>query len=484
MKKTFLILINDALNMAKHHLTLGTQLKNDGHEVIYAIADYYAIFADTLDFSDEKTYIFSDFFKKNYYSDIDIPDKYKSININKLFFPDFDRMIVHYRMKPFRQTYYEKLMTNLFLFFDSIYSNHKIDICLYEAISNSFAYTAYQVSKVNNVVYCGYAGSRLKGRFELYTEEYGEIELFNNEFYNLDLHKINEKELKEIDNYLTLFTTNKNVPSYHPRNTRLDWNYSLFKKYFNKERIKLIIGIVKLYCLKGNTIKYAYQMRFPIKTSLISFIKQILKYVKIPMSKQYFDKMCKEDKYVLYPLHFKPESSVSVLAMHYSDDISVIKNIAFNLPFGTKLYVKEHFVNYGRPPLGFYKSIKEIPNVKLISCEENIKKIIENSQAIITLTSTVGFEALMMNKPVIVFGEVFYQCHPNCIKLNSYGELFNILNKEIKLNMDVQTNRKFIAAYRNITFKGNIDYSVLKDNDFVQGFKMALYKRYNINSTC
>ena len=55
-------------------------------------------------------------------------------------------------------------------------------------------------------------------------------------------------------------------------------------------------------------------------------------------------------KIYLFPLQLKPESSTSVLARYYCDDLSVIKNIAFNIPFGCKLYVKEHFVNYGKYP--------------------------------------------------------------------------------------------------------------------------------------
>jgi capsule polysaccharide export protein KpsC/LpsZ len=188
-----------------------------------------------------------------------------------------------------------------------------------------------------------------------------------------------------------------------------------------------------------------------------------------------------QDDFVLFPIHFKPEASTSVYARHYCDDIAVIRNIAFNLPFKMKLYVKEHFVNYGRASVQFYKALKQIPNVRLISCEENIKDLIKNCKAVITLTSTVGFEALLMNKLVLVFGEIFYQCHPNCYKIKNYEDLFDLLQNNSLLKKNPEINRKFIAAYRKMTFEGNIYYQLSDENNFVERFKAALYKKYEIS---
>jgi hypothetical protein len=481
MQHTFLILINNAPDMGKYHLALGNELKKDGHTVVYAIADYHSIYTEEMKIHGEITYIFSDFFRENYAIKKTLPDKYKSLNINKLFFSDYDREFVHYKMKPFKSDYYENLMTCLILFFEQIYNTHKFDFCLYESVSNSFAHTAFMVSQINNAIYCGYAGSRLKGRFELYNEEYGSLETFKHEFNNLELKNLSDEELNEVNNYLKQYETDSNVPSYHPRNTPLDWNYSTIKRYCNIKKIKLIINKAKYIYKQRSNIKYSYQIKNPIKRPFLSFVRQLSKPLKVKIIRKYFDKINEQDNYVLYPLHFKPEASTSVCARHYCDDIAVIKNIAFNLPFMTKLYVKEHFVNYGRLPVRFYKEIKKIPNVKLIACEENIKNLIQKSQCVITLTSTVGFEALLMNKPVIVLGEVFYQCHPNCYKIKDYEDIFNLLKKTASVNTNKQINQKFIAAYKKITFEGNINYQLFEQNDFVTKYKAALYERYHIS---
>src|SRR5690606_36008536 len=114
------------------------------------------------------------------------------------------------------------------------------------------------------------------------------------------------------------------------------------------------------------------------------------------------------EKYILYPLHYHPEASTSVLAGTYLDELAVIKNISFSLPHGVKLYVKDHVSAYGYPSLEFYEKLKNLPNVRLLSPFENTKILIARSCAVITLTSTVGYEALLMGKRVFLYGRVFY----------------------------------------------------------------------------
>jgi hypothetical protein len=486
MQKTFLILITDFEKIGVRHMALGTALKKDGHKVIYALASYLAIiYMKKIDLSTETVYIFSEYFKKHYHENRIIPSKYKNININKMFFSEYDRL-VHLEYKPLTNEYYTKLMTNLILFFDEIYDKHRYDFCLYEAVSNSFAYPAFYVTQLSNAIYCGYVGSRLggnlKGRFELWTEEYGAITEFSEKFTGIDLQLVNPEELNEINNYLKLYQTNENIPSYHNRKTTYDWkNQSLIKVYFNKKRLDMIFAKVAFIFSSHNTAKYSHLNRNLLRNGLLGLTKYIKRVIKFNSAKKYFDKINYEDDFVLYPLQFKPEASTSVLARSYCNDLAVIENIAFNLPFNIKLYVKEHFVNYGRPPIKFYKDLKKIPNVKLIFCDENTKVLIQKSIAVIVLTSTVGFEALLMNKPTILLGNVFYQCHPNCYKVNSYEEIFELINNGLVVDSDPEINQRFILAYKNITYEGDTSYYFDEKDEFPDKFKIALYKKYNIS---
>lgn len=455
-----LILVNNAIRMGEFHSTIGKKLEIRQNKVYYALTDRLMMYTENVDFGNAKNvFVFSEFFKEHYKDEIIIEQKYRNLNLNKWIYSDYDRNIKFLGTKYWGDDYNDKLKKNLLLFFDYIITSFNIDICIYESISNSFAYAAYEVLKANKGIYIGYGACRMPNRFGLYTEEFGEVEKFKLAFDSVDLEKIEEEELKEIDEYINSFKATQSN-SYHPRNTALDWNYSFLKRYFNKEKFIHLKGAIKYILKEKKLVYYTYQCGNPLYQNIKSFGLQLKKQVRIRTLKRYFDNPDFRERYYLYPQHFKPEASTSVCAAKYCSDLTNIENIAFSLPEGCKLYVKEHFVNYGRMPSSYYEQLKQIPNVKLIGCEENTKELIRHSLGVITLTSTVGFEALMMGKKVYIYGNVFYKCHPNCTTLNSFNDLFNILSEKEDCSDSLDVNRRFIKAYKTISFPGFISYNI------------------------
>ena len=120
-----------------------------------------------------------------------------------------------------------------------------------------------------------------------------------------------------------------------------------------------------------------------------------------------YDELIDEDS-VYYPLHFEPEIVTMLYSPVYNDQLWVIKQVAKSLPVGFTLYTKEHLAMFGFRTRAFYKELKKIPNLKLISPQVSSFTLIKKAKLIVTLTSTVGWEALLLKKPVITFGEIFY----------------------------------------------------------------------------
>ena len=129
--------------------------------------------------------------------------------------------------------------------------------------------------------------------------------------------------------------------------------------------------------------------------------------MKLPALNRMYDPVVQSDVFLLYPLHFHPESSTSILAGAYLNEYEVIRNIAFNLPQGITLYVKDHMAACGFQQLAFYRKLKDLPNVRLISYTADAKQLIRKSVGVITLTSTVGYEALLLGKRVFLFAPFF-----------------------------------------------------------------------------
>lgn len=125
-----------------------------------------------------------------------------------------------------------------------------------------------------------------------------------------------------------------------------------------------------------------------------------------------FEQPATGERYVVYPIHFQPEASTLVQAPYYLDQISLIADIAKSLPAGHRLYVKEHLSNRGRRPLSFYRSIKDIFGVRLLGPDVDGWELIRRASAVAVITGTMGWEALLFGRPVITFGEAFFNVVP------------------------------------------------------------------------
>lgn len=156
----------------------------------------------------------------------------------------------------------------------------------------------------------------------------------------------------------------------------------------------------------------------------------------------FYDKIDLSEDYAFYPLHTEPELTTMLFAPYWTDQINLIKQIAKSLPLHFKLYVKDHPAMIGYRQRAYYHALKNIPNVKLVDPFLETFSIIKNAKIITTITGTVGWEAILLKKPVITFGHVFYnrlsmvkRCHdietlPNLIK--EQLENFNYQEREIE----------------------------------------------------
>ncbi|WP_423736760.1 hypothetical protein [Chitinophaga caseinilytica] len=454
---TFLILINNAPLMAPYHRALGEKLEKSGHKVLYAHSDNLPATTYGLTMDPARDYVFSEFFRDNF-NNTSIPEVYRDINLWGAFFSDYDRNIVHYDFKHNDYNYYYSLLANLVNFFDRIMKDHQIDAFIYENISNSFAHVCFEVARKNKVRFLGYCVSRLPNRFEIQEEVLNMVEKFATAYDNTSTENIPEELDAEIMAYISKY--DNVIPSYHSISHPLSYKYSLLKKYTNSNKVRMFLSALKFSVKKSSETDFNYQIFNPVRNYQKLMWRQIKRKVKGKIASRMFDKVDPDERFFLFPLQMKPESSTSVWAKHFVDEISLIKNIAFNLPYGTKLYVKEHFVNLGNLPLSVYRELKKIPNVKLIHPLEPNTPLLRSSIALITLTSTMGFEALVMGKTVVCFGDIFYKKHPRCINLREFDSLFQILsNIDKNEKTDLEITRRFVAAYYHSTYPGNINFA-------------------------
>jgi len=114
------------------------------------------------------------------------------------------------------------------------------------------------------------------------------------------------------------------------------------------------------------------------------------------------------EDFAYFQLHYEPELALLSYAPFWTDQIEVIRHISKSLPVHFKLYVREHRAMENFRPRAFYEELKKIPVVKLIAPEVDLFDIVEKAKLVTVITSTVGWEATLMGKPVITFGDVYF----------------------------------------------------------------------------
>ncbi|MFZ5467444.1 MAG: hypothetical protein ACOZAI_09315 [Pseudomonadota bacterium] len=426
---------------------LGKELTRRGHVVEWACESRIPIIKYDLTFEGKTTFL-TDFTKANHETNSSFVD------YGHIMFPNYDRDTELGLTRPGR--YNQESSKKILKYFDQIFMSSNPDFVIYENVSNSFAYAAYTAAKKHNKNYIGLIGSRIPGRFEIWPTPFGIQELIHREMSS-------EKKVCDplTENLIKSWIDEKRppIPDYM-KNNPFSYKTKYIKHYIDK--IKNDPKIIKklLNPIAREEGRYAIQSPPLIDATLARLKRNIRRKLTLTQLDKLFTHPQPGEKYLIYPLHYHPESSTSVLSPEFVDEDAVIKNLAFNLPDGIMLYIKDHPNAAGFKKLSYYKRLYNLPNVRLIHYKHSTKSLLENSEGVVTLTSTMGFEALLHEKPVYCLGEAFYTPHKMCIKLTHASELKKAHETFTKQRPSSsrfhEENKRFVKAYYIQTHEGQL----------------------------
>ena len=338
-----------------------------------------------------------------------------------------------------------KIMKLLISLFTKIFSENKPDILVNEEIAIFSSYLMFFFCEKNNCKYLGLANPRQIG-----DKKTALVNSYKNNFYQLDemyqIGDFNDSQLKIAEDFIDNFMDNELIPPY------------MLEGAFSKKKPKIRDVIKSLF-------KYIYHTLRPFqKSDYMRYyhpkldLKEASFYFKFLSQKNYYLAPDFSEKYYYFPLHYQPEASTLVAAPNYEKQQYAMDLLAKKIPIGTKLYIKEHFSVLGHREMTFYKSLKNYPNVRLISPLANSHQLIKNSEGVITLTGTAGWETVLYGKPVFVLGNVFYKSFKFTNIIDNINDLpFIIKNhktKNISENEYKKELIKYVAAYINSSKEG------------------------------
>jgi len=275
----------------------------------------------------------------------------------------------------------------------------------------------------------------------------------------------------------TFWSLNKNIQL---EDLDLD-NIANYIENEKKKRTLRIIGRIedyipktKLNYLKKGLKRLSFDMdeMLLLRKSALRYLRRLYRY---HLAKKYYTKPFDNEKFFYFPLHLPHESTMVAGCEHLQSQEFLIEILERNLPYGYKLYVKGHPAAQGWYPISMFKRISKLKNIRILNPKLSSYDLISKAAVVCTIFSSVGFEALMYQKPVITFGRPWYSGQGVTLDVNDFYELPIIMQKAISFKPDWnQILKVFATAYKSSYPPGVIE--CLKDKKSIPVFVDSLIK--------
>lgn len=167
---------------------------------------------------------------------------------------------------------------------------------------------------------------------------------------------------------------------------------------------------------------------------------------------------------VFFPLHFEPEAILNYFAEEYQNQVFTIESIARSIKIDQYLVVKEHPQQKGVLLDKRFRDLKnKMPNLIILPAEINSFDVIKKSDAIVTLTSTAAWEAVILGKPVFVLGKIFFDQCPGVTRIDNIVHFKNEIRKKSYSIPDKEAVLSFTAKMISKFQKGSPSFYAKED---------------------
>jgi hypothetical protein len=163
----------------------------------------------------------------------------------------------------------------------------------------------------------------------------------------------------------------------------------------------------------------------------------------------------RERPFLYFPLHVTDDYKIKRLIPHCVDQASLIEQVADALPQGYDLVLKEHPMSVGRNSLGLLRRLRRIPNARLLDPHTNSHDLMLRSAGVVVISSTVGLEALMYEKPVLTMGQPFYSGYGVTLDLDSFREVREKVPELLQFRPDREQILRFLQAGMRRCYEGS-----------------------------
>ncbi len=310
------------------------------------------------------------------------------------------------------------------------------------------SYLLYLVAKGRSVPYLGLKSTKIENFFTLSESIHEKHKHIYERYY---------KNLKQIAGYpmqerASMYLEKASRAPVKYEGCSIKINNGLFQNI--KRQLKSLDGTMRVTYRKFSNPIIANDIHIPPVWGTYLY-RNILKGIRglrsrrIMARRRYDISINTKDKFVFYPLNSEPEVSLLIYGRDHQNQIETIRRLSQSIPLNWKLVIKEHPRDISYRTADYYRHLLEIPNVYFADPDISPFYLIQASQAVALVSGSVGLEAVIVGKPVIILGNVFYDILPETMvkKISSLSEFSNALNDLLKnYRKDDTAIRAFIAA--------------------------------------
>ena len=168
--------------------------------------------------------------------------------------------------------------------------------------------------------------------------------------------------------------------------------------------------------------------------------------VRARAARPFYDDLAAVRPFVYFPLHVTDDYKIRKVIPHTEDQASLVEQVADALPPGYDLVLKEHPMSVGRNSLALLRRLRSRSNVRLVPPHTSSHELIRRAEGIAVISSTVGLEALLYEKPVLTLGQPFYSGYGITLDVDSFRELRAKVPELLRFRPEPEAIVRFLHA--------------------------------------
>ena len=330
-----------------------------------------------------------------------------------------------------------KMMAGIYDFWATLFTKTRFDAVVGE-IASATEWLACLLARIRSIPYLVPYPAPLTNRFYFLRSPNGAWESAAKAYEQAKASGLSKKETQVAEDFLCAFRANKPKPM-------LPQLCSRSPLYVDPRRLMKRLGRVpfrfRTYLTDGYLELGSYDGTPPWSSAAID-ARRLVKHMASKLGT--FETKVPRGKQIYFPLHVQPEFTIDVRAPFSSNQLALVENFARSIPIGYQLLVKEHPAMRGYRALGFYRQMKRLYNVRLLSPSLDSHQLIQNAEVILTIVGTTAWEGILYEKPVIALGPLCYGFFDLIYPCDDIADFAQIVSEAIR---GFKPNRSLVLKF-------------------------------------